>query len=182
VSHVTRVDRAQLPEAAVRPVFQDPTRRRWHGFLSFAGSGVATIAFLAVTLWVSVSATPDLAPMPDVIQPLPEAIAEVPAAPVELPKAPVAVTVPAVTAPAPKPKAVEVAVVEPREGPTRTSQALVVEPVAPAQPRINIQRASRAVQTPQVDSASIQSLDSASDSRWVAVPGASGGSIQELSR
>jgi len=46
-----------------RPVFQDLTQRRWNGFLMFGGSAVATLAFLAALLWVSVNSAPEIPPL-----------------------------------------------------------------------------------------------------------------------
>jgi len=41
-----------------RPIFQDLSRRRWHGFLMFSGSVLATTSFLAAVLWLSVAIEP----------------------------------------------------------------------------------------------------------------------------
>lgn len=41
-----------------RPIFQDLSRRRWHGFLMFSGSVLATTSFLATILWLSVAIEP----------------------------------------------------------------------------------------------------------------------------
>lgn len=46
--------------APAKPVFLDPSRKRWNGFLVFAGSMIATVLFLGVILGISVSTSPDI--------------------------------------------------------------------------------------------------------------------------
>lgn len=51
--------------APSKPVFLDPSRKRWNGFLVFAGSMIATVLFLGVILGVSVSTSPEIQLVPN---------------------------------------------------------------------------------------------------------------------
>lgn len=184
MSHVVRVWPAPLPVTAeARPVFQDPSRRRWHGFLTFAGSGAVTLLFLAATLWISVSVPPELPPLPDVGRPLSEPVTKPPHNSVD----PIVPVAPAAALPKPQPEpaaATKVAAVESRQVPVpmerpasmlqQDAPQLVVEPLDT--------KPVAAPQKRQISSASIQVLDGSSTGGWVLVPGVAAGSIVELSR
>ena len=60
--HNSHPDKEQ--ESPARPVFFDEKRTRWHGFLIFSGSALATIAFLAGIIWFSVAYDPQFKPLP----------------------------------------------------------------------------------------------------------------------
>jgi hypothetical protein len=158
----------------VRPVFQDPTRRRWHGFLSFAGSGTATLAFLAVVLWVSVSVTPELTPLPELVTATPESTpAAVDAFATELAGLATTDLEPAV-----------VDAVQPSDVLMPVERSALILPKLTPQPAMAPPTPTNAAApaTRQINSASIQTLETLSDTEWVVIPGAAGGSIQEVGR